>query len=280
MMLNWAKRRYIVVKCMYTYTIHVAQQFFHLESQIKFKSLRVGTDWSMARAAALALCMGFALCQSALGIADFAHRDPYEIEVQWVLQGREFQFTGFFIEFLGISSALHRKLPQMRLTQSSFSYHYNESALHDQKFFDKLFEKESRNLQILYGKRYNGTAQLQAPVSEIGEFQISASCLAAAEGVLDPDTTAMTDMWRPEVEASSVAACCQACSSTPLCIGWSMTSFSDLDRLHCLLKGSLLKQASDHDLAAMRESPRTDHASGSNMLSARNSKGNSQKPRC
>lgn len=209
---------------------------------------------------------------------------PYEIEVQWVLQGREFSFTGFFLEFLGVSSAFRDRLPQMRLMQSSYSYFYNETALSNRHLLDLLFEKEVTNLQWLYSTEYNEyrTASFgDATVSTGGELQVGDDvCVDEAEFRLDPASATLTDMWRPDVSLASTAAeCCRVCTSTPLCIGWSMTRFAQSEGLRCQLKGSLLKHATDQDLAAMLERPREDVQSRSHLLSPMNPRGIVQKPR-
>lgn len=210
-----------------------------------------------------------------------AAEQPFEIEVQWVLQGREFSFTGFFLEFLGVSSAFRTKLPQMRLIQSSYSYFYNESALDNQQLLDQLFEKEVNSLKWLYGTEYNTDLLVSSGESSVmGDINPSGDCTSVTDGVVDPATEPMTDLGRSGIpSAASAAACCLACKSTPLCIGWTLAIASASTASRCQLKGSLLKHATAQELEALKENPTTMSSSGSNLLSGSNPKGNGLKPR-
>ena len=67
------------------------------------------------------------LIKSAAGITnDFS---PLHMDVEWILQGKNFGFSGFFVEFLGISRAIRTFLPHLRLAQSFFYEYLDESPL-------------------------------------------------------------------------------------------------------------------------------------------------------
>ena len=54
---------------------------------------------------------------------------PLHMDVEWILQGKTFGFSGFFVEILGISRAIRAHLPHLRLAQSFLYESFNESPL-------------------------------------------------------------------------------------------------------------------------------------------------------
>jgi hypothetical protein len=197
-----------------------------------------------------------------------------------------------FLEFLGVSSAFQSVLPQLRLTQSSYSYFYNESALRNESFLNQLFDKEAENVQRLYSRERSQQPTQPAAAAAVtaqgegvdlsGGDACGVPSLDPGPGPVDPGTAAMMDLWRDEVpSASTAAACCQACVSTPLCIGWALAdhAHSRGGGARCHLKGSLRKAATAQELSALEEDPRTDISSGSLLLSGSNPKGKGVKPR-
>lgn len=54
---------------------------------------------------------------------------PLHMDVEWILQGKSFGFSGFFVEFLGISRAIQTFLPHLRLAQSFFYETFEESPI-------------------------------------------------------------------------------------------------------------------------------------------------------
>lgn len=205
-----------------------------------------------------------------------------DFEVIWVLQGREFSFTGFFLEFLGISSALRRKMPQMRLIQSSYSYFFNESALTNQKMLDQLFSKELDDLYWLYGSdRYEPNITFEDNILFGTGNALDDRCSGVAEDFVSPEVaTTMLNMWRPTVRSSTTAAeCCNACARTLSCIGWSMSKAKGSDKVLCQLKGQLSETVTAQQLAAATETEQKHLAAGSLLRTTENPKGVTPKPR-
>ena len=54
---------------------------------------------------------------------------PLHMDIEWVLQGKEISFTGFFVEFLGFSRAIRSIFPHLRLSKSFYSNSFSESPL-------------------------------------------------------------------------------------------------------------------------------------------------------
>eukprot|EP01035_Chromulina_nebulosa_P023623 gene23623-30634_t len=67
------------------------------------------------------------LIKSAAGIKNDS--SPLHMDVEWILQGKSFGFSGFFVELLGISRAIRTFLPHLRLAQSFFYESLDESPL-------------------------------------------------------------------------------------------------------------------------------------------------------
>jgi hypothetical protein len=95
---------------------------------------------------------------------------PLHMDIEWVMQGFEFSFTGFMTEFLGISSALVHMTPSLRLTQSSFrrTLHdlpvkladeakngENPNSANMSSFVSLMFEEEARYFNKLFSREQN-----------------------------------------------------------------------------------------------------------------------------
>ena len=66
------------------------------------------------------------MMQSCAVTNDFS---PLLMDIEWILQGKSFGFSGFFVELLGISRSIKTVLPNLRLTQSFFYESFDESPL-------------------------------------------------------------------------------------------------------------------------------------------------------
>lgn len=79
------------------------------------------------------------------------------MNVEWVLQGFSLGFTGFFVEYLGLSSSIVQLLPYSTLQKSSYRKTFNESHFTTEYsiFSKELFPKEAKNIEYLISRRYS-----------------------------------------------------------------------------------------------------------------------------
>ena len=71
--------------------------------------------------------------------------DALFMDVQWVMQGYEFSFSGFFVEFLGFAKGIKKILPLTRLVKSSFRGEppLKNPVIDDSTtFYQEMFAKE------------------------------------------------------------------------------------------------------------------------------------------
>jgi glycosyltransferase involved in cell wall biosynthesis len=199
------------------------------------------------------------ICCTGLNAAEVLHLD---LEVAWILQGRTFSFTGFFMEFLGVSSALLKYLPQFRLIQSSFNYSFDESGI-SSNVINLLFEKERNNILDLYSVQQRLEFNLVTDSLILSDnFPVSCS-----ETELS-DTSNLIRMWRYMSPGKRTPQdCCIACTALPNCLGWSL-SFGELGTdLLCELKGSLAKHAAVNEILSTH--PRENIIASGSLLSVR-----------
>jgi glycosyltransferase involved in cell wall biosynthesis len=78
------------------------------------------------------------------------------MDVQWVLQGYEIGFQGFFVEFLGYAESFMNLIPLGRLVKSSFRKSFDEIPVrnYDQFVNHDLFPKEKNLISWLLLKYY------------------------------------------------------------------------------------------------------------------------------
>ena len=79
---------------------------------------------------------------------------PLNMDIEWVMQGFEFGFQGFMVEFLGYSSAIRKILPQTRLVQSSFRKSFDDIPVQNASLFfdEQMFPREGNDSKWLYSK--------------------------------------------------------------------------------------------------------------------------------
>lgn len=79
------------------------------------------------------------------------------MNVEWVLQGFSLGFTGFFVEYLGLSSSIVQLLPHSTLQKSSYRKTFNESYFTTEysTFSKELFPKEAKNIEYLISRSYS-----------------------------------------------------------------------------------------------------------------------------
>jgi hypothetical protein len=79
------------------------------------------------------------------------------MNVEWVLQGFSLGFTGFFVEYLGLSSGIVQLLPYSTLQKSSYRKAFNESYFTTEYsiFSKELFPNEAKNIEYLISRSYS-----------------------------------------------------------------------------------------------------------------------------
>ena len=149
------------------------------------------------------------------------------IDVEWVIQGRKLGFDGFFMEFLGISSALKTLLPQLRLTKSTYSENMDEVPYENgPTFLKQMFPEERDSLLQLIQK--NQTVSI-----EHNDDDLSYMCNPSQQE--NNKEYYGGDISRPIVSStSSPSQCCMSCINVPFCIAWT---YYHVDKT-CMLKGS------------------------------------------
>jgi glycosyltransferase involved in cell wall biosynthesis len=157
---------------------------------------------------------------------------PLGMDVEWLLQGNTIGFTGFFCEFLGLTSGLNRIFPDLRVGKSSFIQTLNEPHFGGKEptlnaiktlFDEQLFPEESKNLlELSYPSQTKNFAKDSSgdSSSSISERQ---KCLNTSSLVEHGVTYLGGGLAKHYVPSAYKSAedCCQACAAHPLCVGWS-----------------------------------------------------------
>jgi len=191
-------------------------------------------------ALSLILCITF---------AQIVASDPiYNLEIDWIMQGYDFGFQGFMVEFLGFSAGLRKLMPQMRIMQGSFKNSLEDSPIKGDNYWNELFPEEADYLK-----------EFMSPVQKlVDSMSFSNEFVAPTSQVFLPtllpddictDTTSSTntnpfmhetkliggDLNRPYVPgAHTPRECCQACLKLNNCVAWT---YSMARGVGCHLKG-------------------------------------------
>lgn len=125
-------------------------------------------------------------------------------------------FSGFYVEFLGISSHLATTLPELRVVSGPCSL----------EFYTQLFTKETQNFRRIYDSSWaleTSTSSVHTPpdVIQIEEME---------HGIDMPggDLPRASDGYL----VTSVSECNYLCIKTPACVGWTVRE----EDLKCWLK--------------------------------------------
>lgn len=199
------------------------------------------SDNSIISHQAINCTMNVLLISSALYIvvaANSADSKPLNVDVEWIFQGNEFGFQGFFVEYLGISSAMRSLLPLSRITPSNFKRSFEESGFSNkEKFFDEdLFTEESNHLKWLIDKAVIDKDDIPGilnPVSLYSPPLTPDSCVSRAHFEEDYVYFGNNLAKFRSSSASSDVDCCVACTQNPLCTAWTY----DPSQFGCELKG-------------------------------------------
>lgn len=167
---------------------------------------------------------------------------PLLLQVEWILQGFDWSFTGFFVEFMGLTRALRDEFPLLNVQRSSFR---TGSSIEDganyppSDFVADLFEEEAYFLGYLANHTVPmGSPQLAAAPAPRSLFMPP---FVAAEDACRPSEdfnegvqVVGGDLSRSTLTSPSAHECCEACRSLPICLAWSF----DLGASECKLKGT------------------------------------------
>lgn len=128
-------------------------------------------------------------------------------------------FSGFYVEFLGVSSYLVNMLPELRVVSGPCSL----------EFYDQLFEKEAKNFRRIYDPSW--ALGLSSSFKDL-DFDI----MQIEQGVDMPggDLPRASDGYL----VSSLSECNHLCSIRPACIGWTVREKD----LMCWLKANYTKK--------------------------------------
>lgn len=155
------------------------------------------------------------------------------IDLEWVMQGYQIGFQGFFVELLGFSESLVRFLPQARLVKSSFRKSFTEPPFPSEKFLtQELFAEEEASVRRLASSEQSKHSQ-PFPTC-LGAKQIDAiEC--SGSGMIEKDYVYYDGELSKHVapNVSSALECCNACISNALCLSWSFAEN------FCSLKGKM-----------------------------------------
>jgi glycosyltransferase involved in cell wall biosynthesis len=197
---------------------------------------------------------------------------PLLIDVEWVLQGFEINFSGFTVEALGYLAGLNDVFPGFRITQSSFRQTFSDLPHPDMNLFvSKMFSKEANLMNWAFGRqvamidnntifptfsysslnKVNATDNIcQQLHNNIHEAEIISSNDNVIKTSIDYGihrNTALIggNLGKSYVPfATSAYDCCQACYNYPLCVAWTYNATINYDHYNdgtsgCQLKGIL-----------------------------------------
>ena len=181
------------------------------------------------------------------------------MDIEWVLQGKSLGFTGFFCEFLGLSSGLREIFPQMRFTKSRSRralieplVGFLESSVDEANnitidfFASHLLEKESEDsLWLSYHTQATSSNMSESPKSKFFQNftpKVNQSCISST---VTYDEVALSggELARAFVPKAHVGPeeCCKACQKNPLCISWTHAPYT----MGAL--GQVIGEAGEHD---------------------------------
>lgn len=143
-----------------------------------------------------------------------------DISLEWVMQGYNIGFQGFFVELLGFAGSISKLLPQARLVKSSFKHSFDEPLFYnDQVFLQKeLFPKEMTTISTLTSSMQNEAITKPPNGNSFGD---SASFCVNGAGFEKNYMYVGAELAKGFNNAADVSGCCDRCYANPLCLAWS-----------------------------------------------------------
>lgn len=205
---------------------------------------------------------------------DVTEFQPLHMDVEWVLQGKSLGFSGFFCEFLGLSSGLREIFPQLRFAKSRARLAlmeplvgFSESSVEEANsmtadFFAKqLLEKEGKDsLWLSYHTQNASLNMSNSPKSKFfPEYvpKVEESCLSTTvvhEGVAFGGGE-LARAFVPLARAGP-EECCKACQENPLCTSWTYAPYN----MGAL--GQVIGEAGEHEFKCIQRGGAHVHTSG------------------
>lgn len=201
---------------------------------------------------------------------------PLLVDATWVIQGTQFGFQGFVVEFLGLTASLRRYLPYLRVTQSNFLYSFSDLAMRNMSnFIHLMFTKEGDNFHWLYSRNISTGIGLQTRLQyQFGTIpSINPDMCESQQDIVESNNENVTGKSHYEHDvfilggtlgrsyvpiATDSRSCCLACKDEPLCVGWtffedgmnvrnhsSMQGYND-GYVGCQLRGTLKDTSTVH----------------------------------
>mmetsp|Transcript_19482 Transcript_19482/g.36303 ORF Transcript_19482/g.36303 Transcript_19482/m.36303 type:complete len:640 (+) Transcript_19482:150-2069(+) len=175
------------------------------------------------------------------------------VDIEWVLQGDDITFSGFFVEVLGISSALVSKFPHMRLTKSL--YRYKESTLDPTnvslEIKNQLFPREIENIETLLSTTITKNQEVDPLLFNDNVIKLD-DALCDEENIIEYNSSHSASGQKFAYEYDSMSKhvvkgvqsrqdCCRRCIAEPLCMAWEVDMASTTD-IQCSLKSRMVKK--------------------------------------
>jgi len=144
-----------------------------------------------------------------------------DINLEWVIQGYNIGFQGFFVELLGFAGSLVKLLPQSRLVKSSFKHSFDEPFFGDQKTFlnSELFKVEMDNIEVLASSTQHREITKHPNANRFGSKE---SFCGKVDSYEQNYAFAGAELAKGVLSgATDPAACCEKCYLNPLCLAWT-----------------------------------------------------------
>ena len=170
------------------------------------------------------------------------------VEVEWVIQGREMSFSGFMVEFLGFTSAFFTKLPQLHVSKGLYTHSFDESPFKE-GFLSELFPEEARRLQHFVSPKHHPLPATSPYAPPTPRFMQTEELLSQKSVLCDDSSSSQSSgsviRRGKEIQGGELSRylyeqaytekdCCLACLHQPLCLAWSM----NMESKSCRFRGS------------------------------------------
>lgn len=157
------------------------------------------------------------------------------MDVTWVLQGRDIQFQGFFVEFLGFAKQFMTKFPLASLEKSSFYTSMREDPFQNRRKFlsEDLFEHERHVMDRLLDPGVPSGLIMGPSSKHLREAlnSVESQCGDSSRWNRD-DVNALELSKYVARSVSSSQECCNSCYAHPGCLSWTFSSESLMCNLH------------------------------------------------
>lgn len=174
-------------------------------------------------------------CESNVCVKFGYEKSVLDINLEWVIQGYNIGFQGFFVELLGFSGSLSTLLPQARLVKSSFKKSFDESLFtNEHDFLNKeLFVEEMSTVLTIASATQIKNITKPPNANKFGtrdSFCYNAQTFE--ENYVYVGAELAKGLMFDVLDSTS---CCEKCFLNPLCLAWSF------DSSVCSMKASMVQ---------------------------------------